>query len=57
MLDVTSALKSDDTLGPMSHTDTVNQAFLNKRAQSRLKSARVLVFKMWKMLIPICCVL
>jgi hypothetical protein len=30
-------------LGPMSHTGTVNQAFLNKRAQSHLKSARALV--------------
>jgi hypothetical protein len=38
----------------MSRTGTVNQAFLNKRAQSRLKSARALVVEMWKVLIPIC---
>ena len=28
-------------LGSMSHTGTVRRAFLNKRAQSRLKPARV----------------
>jgi hypothetical protein len=41
----------------MSHTGTVKQAFLNKRAQSRLKPARALVVEMWKVLIPICHVL
>jgi hypothetical protein len=40
----------------MSHTGTVKRAFLNKRAQSRLKPARALVVETWKVLIPICCV-
>jgi hypothetical protein len=34
----------------------VNQAFLNKCAQSHLKAARALVVETWKVLIPICCV-
>jgi len=38
----------------MSHTGTVKQAFLNKRAQPRLKSAHALVVETWKVLIPIC---
>ena len=38
----------------MSHTGTVRQAFLNKRAQSHLKPARALVVETWKVLIPIC---
>ena len=38
----------------MSHTGTVKRAFLNKSAQSRLKTARALVFEMCKVLIPIC---
>jgi hypothetical protein len=38
----------------MSHTSTVKQAFLNKRAQSCLKPARALVVEMWKVFIPIC---
>jgi hypothetical protein len=38
----------------MSHTSTVNQAFLNKRAQSHLKSVRALFVETWKVLIPIC---
>jgi hypothetical protein len=38
----------------MSHAGTVKRAFLNKRAQSRLKPARTLVVETWKMLIPIC---
>jgi hypothetical protein len=37
----------------MSHTGTVKLAFLNKRAQSRLKTARTLVVETWKVLIPI----
>jgi hypothetical protein len=41
-------------LGLMSHNITVNQAFLNKRAQSRLKPARALVVETWMVLIPIC---
>jgi hypothetical protein len=41
----------------MSHTGTMKRAFLNKRAQSRLKPARTLVVEMWKVLIPICRVL
>ena len=41
-------------LGLMSHTGTVKQAFLNKRAQSHLKPARVLVVEMRKVPIPIC---
>jgi uncharacterized protein YbaP (TraB family) len=40
----------------MIHTDTMKLAFLNKRAQSRLKSARALVVETWMVLIPICCV-
>jgi hypothetical protein len=38
----------------MSHTGTMNQAFLNKRVQSRLKSACALVVETWKVFIPIC---
>jgi hypothetical protein len=38
----------------MSHTSTVKRAFLNKRAQSRLKPASTLVVETWKVLIPIC---
>ena len=41
-------------LGPMSHTDTVKRACLNKHAQSRLKPAHTLVVETWKVLIPIC---
>jgi hypothetical protein len=41
----------------MSHTGTVKRAFLNKHAQSCLKSARTLVVETWKVLIPICRVL
>jgi len=41
----------------MSHTSTVKQAFLNKRAQFHLKPARTLVVETWKVLIPICRVL
>jgi hypothetical protein len=37
----------------MSHTGTVKQAFLNKRAQSRLKPARALVVETWMVLIKI----
>jgi hypothetical protein len=44
-------------LGPMSHTDTVKRAFLNKCAHSRLKSARALVVETLMVLIPICHVL
>jgi hypothetical protein len=51
-LDVTNALKSDAT--PMSHTGTIEQAFLNKRAQYRLKPAHTLVVETWMVLIPIC---
>ena len=40
----------------MSHTGTMKRAFLNKRAQPRLKPARALVVETWKVLIPICCV-
>jgi hypothetical protein len=38
----------------MSHTGTVERAFLNKLAQSRLKPARVVVVETWKVLITIC---
>jgi hypothetical protein len=55
-LDVTNALKSDATLGSMSHTGTLKQVFLNKRAQSRLKPAHALVVETWKVFIPVCCV-
>jgi hypothetical protein len=41
----------------MSHTGTVKRVFLNKRAQSCLKSARALAVETWKVLIPICRVL
>jgi len=41
-------------LGLMSHTGTMKRAFLNKRAQSRLKPAHALVVETWKVLIPIC---
>jgi hypothetical protein len=41
-------------LGPMIHTGTWKWAFLNKRAQSHLKQARVLVAETWKLLIPFC---
>jgi hypothetical protein len=41
----------------MSHTGTVKRVFLNKRAQSCLKSARALVVETWMVLIPICRVL
>ena len=37
----------------MSHTSTVKRAFLNKRAQSRLRPASALVVETWKVLIPI----
>jgi hypothetical protein len=42
--------------GPLSHTGTVKQAFLNKRAKSRLKPARALVVEMWNVLTSTCCV-
>jgi hypothetical protein len=32
----------------------MKRAFLNKRAQTRLKSAHVLLVETWKVLIPIC---
>jgi hypothetical protein len=35
-LNVTDALKSNATPGPMIHTGTVKRVFLNKSAQSRL---------------------
>jgi hypothetical protein len=38
----------------MSHTGTVKRAFLNERAQSRLKPAGALVVETLKVLIPIC---
>jgi hypothetical protein len=38
----------------MINTGTLEQAFLNKRAKSRLKRAGTLVVEMWKVLIPIC---
>jgi hypothetical protein len=34
----------------MSHSGTVNQAFLNKRTQSRLKSDRALGVETWKVI-------
>jgi hypothetical protein len=40
-------------LGLMTHTGTVKQALLNKRAQYRLKPVRALVVETWKVLIPI----
>jgi hypothetical protein len=40
-------------LGPMSHAGTLNQAFLNKHAQSYLKPALTLVVKMWEVLFPV----
>jgi hypothetical protein len=43
-------------LGLMSHTDTMKRAFLNQRAQSRLKPSHALVVETWKVLILICCV-
>jgi hypothetical protein len=45
-LDVTNALNPTLRLGPMIHTGTVKQAFLNKHAQSHLKPAHALVVEM-----------
>jgi hypothetical protein len=39
-------------LGLMSHTGTMTWAFLNKRAQSRLKPACAIVGKAWEVLLP-----
>jgi hypothetical protein len=38
----------------MKPTGTVKRAFLNKRAQYRLKPAGALVVEMWKVFITIC---
>jgi hypothetical protein len=56
ILDVSNALKSDAQLGPVSHTCTVKQAFLNKRVQSHLKVVRALNVKTLEVLVLICCV-
>jgi hypothetical protein len=43
-------------LGPMIHTGTVKQAFLNKHAETCQTPACALVVETWKVLIPIFCV-
>jgi hypothetical protein len=40
-------------LEQMSHTGTVKQAFLNKRAQPRLKLARTSAVKAWEVIVSI----